>query len=82
MSPRVIVCLGATAAKALMGPAIRVTQARGQVLERGGRAVVATWHPSAVLRAAADPEQARVIFDQLTDDLRTAAGFARRSTRR
>jgi uracil-DNA glycosylase family protein len=51
--PRVVVPLGATAAQALLGRAFRVTQQRGRVLEETGiaRFVVATIHPSAILRA-------------------------------
>jgi uracil-DNA glycosylase family protein len=49
--PDVLVCLGATAAKALIGPAFRITQQRGELLasDRAPR-VMATGHPSAVLR--------------------------------
>ena len=52
VQPRLIIALGATAAKALLGPAFRVSTARGklQTLESGPM-VVATVHPSAVLRA-------------------------------
>jgi DNA polymerase len=53
VQPRVVVCLGATAAQALLGPKFRVTQQRGQPLEGTGLApyVVATVHPSSILRA-------------------------------
>ncbi len=55
--PRVIVALGATAAKALLGPRFRVTEQRGKVVRsEWAEAVVATVHPSAVLRA---PPEAR-----------------------
>jgi len=75
--PHVIVCLGATAARALLGSAFRITQSRGRVFPRpGAAAIVATWHPSAVLRAHDDPAQARQLFEQLTDDLRSAARYA------
>ena len=53
--PRVIVALGATAAQALLGPKFRVTQHRGKpVSSELAEAVIATVHPSAVLRAPAD----------------------------
>lgn len=50
--PAVVVCLGATAAQALLGPAFRVTRQRGQFVP-WGRApkVMATVHPSSILRA-------------------------------
>ncbi|HEY7896424.1 MAG TPA: UdgX family uracil-DNA binding protein [Gemmatimonadaceae bacterium] len=50
--PRVIVALGATAARSLLGPQFRVTKHRGKpVASEWAAAVVATVHPSAVLRA-------------------------------
>jgi DNA polymerase len=53
--PRVIVALGATAAQALLGPAFKVTRQRGKVIRsEWADAVVATVHPSSVLRAPAD----------------------------
>ncbi len=53
VQPRVVVCLGATAAQALLGASFRVTQRRGQPLEGTGLApyVVATVHPASILRA-------------------------------
>jgi len=62
--PRVIVALGATAAQALLGPKFRVTQHRGKpVASDLAEAVIATVHPSAVLRAPTDArEQARREF--------------------
>jgi DNA polymerase len=51
--PRVVVCLGATAAQALLGKEFRVTRDRGKVLERSGLPpLTATVHPSSILRAA------------------------------
>ncbi len=51
--PRVLVCLGATAAQTLLGRSARVTQLRGRVLDDThlGLPVIATLHPSAILRA-------------------------------
>ena len=55
VNPRMLVCLGATAAQALLGRAFRVTQQRGKpVRSDWARAVFATVHPSAVLRAPRD----------------------------
>jgi uracil-DNA glycosylase family protein len=84
LRPRVVVALGATAAKALFGPAFRVTRQRGEAMpwpaaaerpeefpEQPAAAVaVATIHPSAVLRAD-DRESAHA---GLVADLRVAAG--------
>ncbi len=59
VQPEAIVPLGATAAKALLGSKFRVTQQRGQVLEDTGLApiVVATIHPSAILRQRTDEDR-------------------------
>ncbi len=52
VDPRVLVFLGATAAKALLGSSFRLTQARGQPLEFDlAPCVMATIHPAAILRA-------------------------------
>ena len=73
VDPEVIVCLGATATKALLGPAIRVTKDRGALMERetslGPRQFLVTIHPSAVLRA--DDQDAA--YAGLVADLRVAA---------
>jgi DNA polymerase len=55
VAPRVIVALGATAAKALFGPAIRVTAQRGRTIRTPlAEMGFATVHPSAVLRAPSE----------------------------
>lgn len=70
VGPRIIVCLGATAAEALLGREFRVTQHRGEVLESGLAAVVmATVHPSSVLRIA-EEETRRQERKRFVDDLR------------
>jgi DNA polymerase len=68
--PRVIVPLGATAAQALLGPTFRVTEARGKAQgSQWSETIIATVHPSSVLRAPADArEEARRGFFA---DLRT-----------
>jgi uracil-DNA glycosylase len=72
--PDVLVLLGATAAQALLGRSFRVTKQRGEALEETGiaRRVVATVHPSSVLRQR-DEEARREAREGLVDDLRTAA---------
>ncbi|HEY0838644.1 MAG TPA: UdgX family uracil-DNA binding protein [Vulgatibacter sp.] len=57
VKPKVVVCLGATASRSLLGAAFRVTRSRGELLQGVGIApwVMATVHPSAVLRIP-DPE--------------------------
>ena len=74
VSPAVVVALGATAAKALLGMAFRVTKQRGEVMDReGGGSILATIHPSAVLRA----DDRDVAFAGLVADLRVAAEVLR-----
>jgi DNA polymerase len=52
VQPDVVVCLGATAAQSIMGKSFRVTKERGRAVKApDGRTVIATVHPSSVLRA-------------------------------
>ena len=70
--PRVIVLLGSTAAQSLMGAVFKVTERRGRVVASEWGDVVATVHPSSVLRA---PEDARAAARR--DFFRDIAGVAR-----
>jgi uracil-DNA glycosylase len=68
LQPKVLVCLGATAAQALLGKEFRVSQRRGEFVEsKLAEHVVATVHPSSILRAPDDEtrhsEMARFIED-------------------
>jgi DNA polymerase len=73
VGPRMIVLLGATAAQSVMGPAFRVSKQRGEVLESSfGIPVVATVHPSSILRAT-DDESRDVAMAAFISDLRVAA---------
>jgi len=75
VKPRVIVCLGATAAQSLLGKQFRVTRERGVPLESElAEHVVATIHPSAVLRAG-DDDARRAELEGLVRDLRVAANL-------
>jgi DNA polymerase len=75
VKPRALVLLGATAAQALLGKSFKVTQERGRPLDSElADLVVATIHPSAVLRA----ENRDEMFGGLVDDLRVVSRtFAR-----
>jgi DNA polymerase len=68
--PDVVLCLGATAAQALLGPEFRVTRQRGQVLT-GPRdtPTVATVHPSSILRARDESERSAELA-RFVQDLR------------
>jgi DNA polymerase len=71
--PRAIVCLGATAAQSLLGRQFKVTSQRGElILSSLAPIVVATVHPSSLLRAP-DDETRRRETDRFIDDLRTVA---------
>lgn len=73
IKPRVLVCLGATAAQALLGKEFRVTQQRGQILEAPfAPIVIATVHPSSILRAP-DPETRERQYLEFVEDLRKVA---------
>jgi len=77
VKPAVVVCLGATAAQALFGARFKLTQQRGQVMPSAlAERVVATIHPSAVLRAP-DSEGRRAAYESLVADLRVAAKVAK-----
>ena len=73
VAPGVLVCLGATAAQALLGRGVRVTRDRGRPLETTLAPVAfATVHPSSILRAP-DAEARRREHALFVDDLRAAA---------
>jgi DNA polymerase len=78
VDPAVIVALGATAGQALFGSRFRVGAARGEALELDGRPVVATIHPSAVLRVQ-EPADRDEQYAGLVVDLRRAAEIAEES---
>jgi uracil-DNA glycosylase family protein len=70
IKPQVIVCLGATAAQALLGPKYRLTKERGKFLEHAWAPLVtATIHPSAILRAP-DADRRHQEYRKFVDDLK------------
>jgi DNA polymerase len=76
VKPVLVVALGATASKALLGPAFRITKDRGKLQRRDGLPpVIATYHPSFVLRTLDRPE-GEEIHKQFIEDLRTARKIA------
>lgn len=73
VKPAVLVCLGATAAQSVMGAQFKLMQNRGQVHASAiADRVIATIHPSAVLRAP-DAEGRRAAYEMLVDDLKVVA---------
>ncbi|MCA1825889.1 MAG: UdgX family uracil-DNA binding protein [Myxococcales bacterium] len=72
LRPEVLVCLGATAAQALLGKSFRVTKMRGQILRQADYAIMATVHPSSILRAP-DEESRHSEMELFIRDLKTIA---------
>ena len=73
VKPRAIVCLGATAAQALLGRQFKVTAHRGEFIASPlAPLVLATVHPSSILRAP-DEEARHREMKRFTDDLRAVA---------
>ena len=87
VQPAVIVLLGATAAQSIMGSQFKLMQNRGKLLQTPGpvgpdlpvERVVATIHPSAVLRAP-DSEGRRAAYESLVADLKVVARALRSGT--
>jgi DNA polymerase len=83
VTPLVVVCLGATAAQGLLGRGFRITRQRGKILDfshEHARWILATYHPSAVLRAP-DPSARHKLRREFTHDLRIVARKVRASLR-
>ena len=75
--PKVIVCLGATAAQSLLGPQFRVTRQRGQLVSSPlAPHVLATVHPSSILRAP-DEQTRELELELFIRDLQAAAPLLR-----
>jgi DNA polymerase len=73
VQPRVIVCLGATAAQSILGRSHRLTREHGKLVKiADNRLAGSTLHPSAILRTP-DAEARHAAYRQLVDDLRTIA---------
>ncbi|WP_019180520.1 UdgX family uracil-DNA binding protein [Microbacterium yannicii] len=80
IDPAVVVCLGATAARAVLGRAVKIGEERGAPLGLGDRVAVVTVHPSSILRLR-DRAGRDAALDGLVDDLRVAAAAARAGAR-
>ena len=78
LKPDVVVCLGATAAQALLGKDFRVSTQRGQLIQSDlAPNVIATVHPSSLLRAP-DEETRRIETKRFVDDLKEVEKVIRR----
>lgn len=73
IKPKLVVCLGATAAQALLGKTFKVSQRRGEFIDGViGPVVTATVHPSSILRAP-DDESRRAEMQRFVHDLKRVA---------
>lgn len=73
IAPRVVVALGATAARSVLGPGFKVTQHRGEAIPlEEGRIAMATVHPSSVVRIQ-DPGQRAAEKHRFVEDLAAVA---------
>src|SRR5437870_6293569 len=71
--PEILVCLGATAARAIIGDSFRITRDHGRfAATRWAPKTIATFHPSAVLRGEDEAQQAQ-LYTMLVEDLRKVA---------
>lgn len=76
--PELIVCLGAVAAQSFLGSGFKITQSHGVIQEvEGFPPIIATLHPSAILRAQTDEDRQRDL-EILVQDLQRAASYLRR----
>jgi uracil-DNA glycosylase len=79
LQPHVLVCLGATAAQALLGKTFKVSQQRGEFVESSlAPLVTATVHPSSILRAR-DDDARRAEMKQFVADLKKMAAALSRA---
>jgi uracil-DNA glycosylase family protein len=79
VKPQILVCLGATAAQALLGKEFSVSRRRGELVESGlAPYVMATVHPSSILRAT-DHESRRQQMESFVADLRKVAHLLKKS---
>lgn len=71
IKPKLVICLGVSAAKSLLTPKFKLDESRGKFVQSNGQTLLTTYHPSAVLRSD-DKER---IFNLLVQDLKAAKEF-------
>lgn len=71
VDPKIIVCLGRIAAKALIDEDFRITRQHGQWFEIGSRRVIATYHPSALLRDITKRPEAFMDLREIRKEIRS-----------
>ncbi|MBE6713434.1 MAG: uracil-DNA glycosylase [Ruminococcaceae bacterium] len=70
LQPKILVCLGRIAAKRIISPDFRITKQRGIWYDLGGLRVMATYHPSALLRDPAKKEEALTDFKKIAEEIK------------
>jgi DNA polymerase len=79
IKPEIVICLGATASRSLLGATFQLMRERGRFLKtRWAPKLIATLHPSAVLRAGVDSDRQRA-YELLRSDLSVVAADVERS---
>lgn len=68
LSPKILVCLGRVAAKRIIDPDFRITRERGKWFELGGMKVIATYHPSALLRDPIKKKESLLDFKKILEE--------------
>jgi DNA polymerase len=82
IKPQIVICLGATAAQAVLGQEVRVNELRGEVIRAKDRSpVMVTVHPSSLLRIP-DEEQRRQAYRTFIDGLSKALSETEEPPRR
>lgn len=69
LQPKILVCLGRISAKRIISPDFRITKQRGIWYDLGGLRVMATYHPSALLRDPAKKEEALADFKKIAAEI-------------
>ncbi|NLU52263.1 MAG: uracil-DNA glycosylase [Clostridiaceae bacterium] len=80
IKPFIIVCLGATAAKAIIDRDAKITQIRGQWVEKGGFLMFPTYHPAAVLRDIRKREDFYLDMKNVKEKLESISGQVHKNT--
>ncbi len=65
LSPKILVCLGKVAAQRIISPDFAITKNHGVWYDRGGMKILATYHPSALLRDPRKKEEALLDFKKI-----------------
>jgi len=62
VKPKVIICLGATAAEGILGTKERIKDLRGKFFDKYNAKIIVTYHPAALLR---DPSRKKLVWEDM-----------------